>query len=80
MGAAPIASRIGGAPEILEALRPQYSPFKPNLLVRLSKKVEALTLISREEVWELGYELKDIVMKKFNNDDVKRKILSALLE
>jgi hypothetical protein len=37
-------------------------------------------LISREEVWELGYELKDIVMKKFNNDDVKRKMLSALLE
>jgi hypothetical protein len=38
MGATSIASRIGGAPEILEALRPRYSPFKPNLLVRLSKK------------------------------------------
>jgi hypothetical protein len=37
-------------------------------------------LISREEVWELDYELKDIVMKKFNNDDIKRKMLSALLE
>lgn len=78
LGTLPIASRVGGVPEIVGGTPVQELLFEPGNASELVEKIEALLTYSREDVLYIGNLLRDHIRRKFDEDVLRRKIIKVL--
>ncbi|MEZ0346068.1 MAG: glycosyltransferase family 4 protein [Infirmifilum sp.] len=77
LGTIPIASRVGGVPEIVDGTPAEGFLFRRGDVDDLVYKVEKLTSLSREQLLEISEKLKILTLKRFDNDDIFNKLLKV---
>jgi glycosyltransferase involved in cell wall biosynthesis len=76
----PIASRVGGIPEIVEGTFAEEMLFTPGAKDEFAEKIEEVQSFSKQELIETGIKLKDAVMKKFDNETIKAHLRKVFTE
>jgi len=76
-GTIPIASRVGGVPEIVENTFAEKMLFRSGDSEELVDKMEMLLSMSREQLVDISAELREKVLEKFDNERVKRQLLEV---
>ena len=82
VGTMPIASRVGGVPEIVEGTPAERYLCEPGNTDCFVNRIEGLTTMNTEQLMDLGLRLREVVLRRF---DVKRtryvlvRILESLL-
>jgi glycosyltransferase involved in cell wall biosynthesis len=77
LGTIPVASRVGGVPEIIGDCPAKKFLFKPEDVNDLIEKLMILALQSKERVLDLGMKCRDHVGEMLNNENIERKIVEA---
>lgn len=78
-GTIPIASKVGGVPEILEGTFAEKMMFEPGDVNGLVDRMEFVSLMSSEELINIGHQLREDILKKFDRESAKRKLLKVFL-
>ena len=76
-GTIPIASKVGGVPEIVGNTFAERMLFRPGDAEELVDKMEMLLSMSREQLIDISAELREKVLEKFDNERVKQQLLEA---
>ncbi len=77
-GTIPIASRVGGVPEIVEGTLADKFLFTPSNVDELVDKMEAVISLSREELIDIGLRLRDHTLRKFDKHRIEEQFLKIL--
>jgi glycosyltransferase involved in cell wall biosynthesis len=80
LGTIPIASKVGGVPEIAGSSPAKDFLFKPGDIDDFIEKLKALTVQPRETVVNLATKCREHVVKMFNEESLERKIVEAFKE
>jgi len=80
MGTIPIASRIGGIPEIVKGTYAEKLLFTPGNISELIDKMEHVLSLSKERLIDIGAKLREAVLKKFNEDVIKNQLLEIFTD
>jgi glycosyltransferase involved in cell wall biosynthesis len=78
-GTIPIASRVGGVPEIVGETLAKKFVFEPNNADELAEKIMSLMAMSKEEIKDIGLSLRDAILKKSNSEVIRKDLLKVLL-
>jgi glycosyltransferase involved in cell wall biosynthesis len=76
----PIASRIGGIPEIVEGTFAEKMLFTPGAGGEFLEKIGEVQSLSKQDLIEIGVKLKNAVTKKFDNETIKAHLRKVLTE
>jgi len=79
IGTIPVASRIGGVPEILEGTIAESFMFKPNDTEETADKIERLLTMSKESVLTLGENLKKHIIRLIERESIESRMLNTLV-
>ncbi|MHA1834565.1 MAG: glycosyltransferase family 4 protein [Candidatus Baldrarchaeia archaeon] len=74
-GTIPVASKVGGIPEIVQGTYAEKILFEPENVSELSKKIEKILSLSREDLKNIGIGLREAIFKRFDTEKIKRKLL-----
>jgi len=74
-GTIPIASRVGGIPEIVQGTYAEEMLFTPGNITELIDKIEVVLSLSREQLTDIGISLREATLRKFNNEKIKKQLL-----
>jgi len=77
MGTLPIASRIGGIPEIVEGTFAEKMLFTPSNVNELVDRIEYVLLLSKDQFMEIGFNLRKGVLRRFNVNIIGRQLLKV---
>jgi len=75
-GTIPIASRVGGIPEIVEGTYAENMLFKPGDASGLVEKIDELLLLSKEELIDIGTSLRQSTLRRFRIEDASESLFS----
>jgi len=78
LGTVPIASRIGGVPEIIEGTYAERLMFTPGNPWEMANRIEKVLSMSKEQLVDIGCELRETALKRFNSEATKRQLLKVL--
>lgn len=78
MGTIPVASRVGGVPEIVEGTPAERYLFKPGDSEELAEKIENVTNMPKEEIIEIGVKLREATNKKFDRELIRQQIVRVI--
>ena len=78
LGTIPIASRVGGVPEIIEGTYAERLMFTPGNPWEMANKIEEVLSMSKEQLVDIGCELRETALKRFNSEATKRQLLKVL--
>jgi glycosyltransferase involved in cell wall biosynthesis len=76
-GTIPIASKVGGVPEIVEGTFAENMLFEPGNVDECVDKIESLLSMSNEKIEDVGSDLKESVYEKFGSEVVMGKLVKA---
>ncbi|KSW10767.1 hypothetical protein CF15_08280 [Pyrodictium occultum] len=76
-GTIPIASRVGGVPEIVEGTPAERMLFTPGDAGELVDRIEHVLSFSKEQLVDMGFKLRESVTRKFNNERIKRELMKV---
>ena len=76
MGTIPVASRVGGVPEIVEGTPAEEYMFTPGDAGELLDRVEKLVSQPREAIVDTGMKLREHALRLFNEGEIKSKLLN----
>ena len=79
LGTVPVASRVGGVPEIVEGTPAGEYLFAPGSAEELAEKVEMLASQPRDYVLEVGAKLRERALKLFDVERIESE-LAGLFE
>jgi glycosyltransferase involved in cell wall biosynthesis len=79
LGTVPVASRVGGVPEVVEGTPAEEYLFAPGSAEGLAERVEALASQPRERVLEVGAKLRERALKLFDVERIEGE-LAGLFE
>ena len=71
LGTVPIASRVGGVPEIVEGTYAEKLLFRASDVDDLIEKVKCVLTLSKEEFMDISIELKEKTRKRFNAEKTR---------
>jgi len=74
-GTMPIASKVGGVHEIVRGTRAEGFLFTPGDADEIVDRVEAILSMHKEQLIDLGVELRESVLKRFDNERIKQQLL-----
>lgn len=74
-GTIPIASKIGGVPEILGGTLAEEMMFKPGDVNEFVNRMELISSINSEKLIDVSHQLREDVLRKFDRDDPKKRLL-----
>ena len=74
MGTLPIASRVGGIPEIVEGTYAEDMLFEVGNVEELVEKMESVLAMSREQIEDVSFSLREAMLKRFDPETIKREI------
>jgi len=77
MGTVPIASRIGGIPEIIQETYAEKMMFSPGNVDEFAEKMGCVLSLSKEQVLDIGIGLRESVLKRFSRDPIRSKLLNV---
>ncbi|MCR8456022.1 MAG: glycosyltransferase family 4 protein, partial [Crenarchaeota archaeon] len=77
MGTIPIASKVGGVPEIVGRTYAEKMLFEPGNVEELLDRMESLLTMSSEQITDVGHKLREAVLKKFDPEIIKRKLIKV---
>jgi len=75
MGTIPIASKVGGMPEIVGGTYAEKMLFEPGNVGELVGRMESVLTMSSEQIADVGHKLRETVVKKFDPEVVKRELI-----
>jgi len=75
VGSIPIASRVGGVPEVVEGTYAKSLMFTPGDFEEVAERLERVSHLSRDQLINIGLELREFVLKKFNGDTIEQHLL-----
>ena len=75
MGTMPVATRVGGVPEIVEGSPAEDYLFTPGDVDEFVDKIEALLSLSKENIMDVGSSLTEVALKKFSSEHVQGKLI-----
>lgn len=78
-GTLPIASRVGGIPEIVKGTLAEEMLFEPGNIEECVNKIELVLAMSNEQVRDVGLGLREAVLKKFDLEVTRKKLLEIFL-
>jgi glycosyltransferase involved in cell wall biosynthesis len=76
-GTIPIASRVGGIPEIVEGTYADYLTFMPGDLEEIVGKIEKVLSLPQSRLINISSELGEIIRRKFNNSALRQRLLKV---
>jgi glycosyltransferase involved in cell wall biosynthesis len=76
-GTIPIASRVGGIPEIVEGTYADYLTFMPGDPEEIVGKIEKVLSLPQSRLINIGSELGEIIRRKFNNSALRQRLLKV---
>jgi len=79
IGTIPIASRVGGVPEVVEGTAAERFLFKPENVEEFISKIESLASLSKDEVMDIGVKLKEKASKLFDKERLEREITDSFM-
>jgi glycosyltransferase involved in cell wall biosynthesis len=74
-GTIPIASKVGGVPEIVEGSFAEKMLCKPYNVDELADRMESLLAMSNEQIVDVGLSLREAVLNKFDSEAMKKKLI-----
>jgi len=77
MGTLPIASRVGGIPEIVEGTYAERLMFTPGCYEEMADRMETVLSLSRDQLVDVGFKLREVTLKRFDNEEVKQRLLEV---
>ncbi|MEM2196985.1 MAG: glycosyltransferase family 4 protein, partial [Sulfolobales archaeon] len=77
MGTIPIASKVGGVPEIVGETYAEKMLFEPGNVEELLNKIESVLTMSSEQIANVGRRLREAILKKFDPEVIKRKLIKV---
>jgi len=80
MGTVPIASRIGGIPEIVRGTYAEKMLFTPGHIGELIDRIESAASTSSEQLMDIGAKLRKAVLKKFDENIIKSQLLKIFTD
>jgi len=75
MGTLPIASRVGGIPEIVEGTYAEDMLFEAGNVEELVERMESVLAMSREQIKDVGLSLREAMLKRFDPETIKRDLM-----
>jgi len=75
MGTIPIASKVGGIPEIVKGTYAERLMFTPGYIEEMVDRMNTVLSLSREQLTNIGSKLREITLKRFNNEVIKKQLL-----
>ena len=78
-GTIPIASRVGGVPEIVKGTFAEKMLFKPGDVDELVDRIQILLSLSNEQIIDLGLSLRETILHRFHLDAIKKKLINTFL-
>jgi len=79
LGTIPIASRVGGVAEIVEGTLAEKFLCKQGDVNCFIEKIEEVSSLPYEELINIGLELREETIKRFNIEDIKNKVTNSLM-
>jgi len=76
----PIASRVGGIPEIVEGTYAERLMFTPGRPDELADRMEMVLSLSRDQLADVGSKLREVTLKRFSNEVTKQRLLEVFSE
>ncbi|MEM4474774.1 MAG: glycosyltransferase family 4 protein, partial [Candidatus Bathyarchaeia archaeon] len=76
-GTIPIASKVGGVPEIVGGTYAEKMLFEPGNVEELVSRMESVLTMSSEHIVDVGHRLREAVLKKFNPEVVERELIKV---
>ena len=68
MGTLPLASRVGGIPEIVKGTYAERLMFTPGCHEEMADRMETVLSLSRDQLVDVGFKLREVALKRFNNE------------
>jgi len=78
-GTIPIAAKVGGVPEIVEGSFAEKMLFNPYDVNKFADEMELLLAMSKEQIVDVGYSLREATLRKFDQETTKKKLMKAFL-
>jgi len=78
-GTIPIASKVGGVPEIVKGSFAEKMLFEPCNVDELADRMESLLSMSNEQIKDLGFGLREAALKNFDSEAIKKKLVEIFL-
>jgi glycosyltransferase involved in cell wall biosynthesis len=76
-GTLPIASKVGGIPEMVEGTLAEKMLFEAGDVDDFVDKIESVLAMPDKQIVDIGFALREAVLKKFNHEVVKRKLIKV---
>jgi glycosyltransferase involved in cell wall biosynthesis len=74
-GTIPVASRVGGVPELVQGTYAEKTLFTPGDVDEFVDKIRGVLSLSREEIVEIGMQLKNATAREFDEETIRRHLL-----
>jgi len=78
-GTIPIASRVGGVPEIVQGSLAEKMLFQPGDVKELVDKMETTLTMSNEQIADVGWSLRESILERFDSETARNKLLELFL-
>jgi glycosyltransferase involved in cell wall biosynthesis len=75
-GTIPIASKVGGIPEIVEGTFAENMLFTPGNTDELVERMRFVSSLPKETIQDIGFALRESVQKKFDNEKTREDLLN----
>lgn len=77
IGTIPIASKVGGIPEIVEGTYAERLTFTPGCPEEMADKMKMVLSLSQGHLVDVSSKLRRVTLKRFDNEEVKQKLLKV---
>lgn len=77
-GTLPVASAIGGVPEMVEGTYAQRLLFQPGNIAQLAESLDVLFSLTREQLRDIGCALRANAMKKFDPGPIRAELVKLM--
>jgi len=78
-GTIPIASRVGGIPEIIGGTYAESLMFTPGNFEEVVERLERVSYLSRDQLIDISLELRELILKKFDSDAIEQRLLEVFI-
>lgn len=76
-GTIPIASRIGGIPEIVQGTYAEDTLFTPESVDEIVDRIESVLSLSKEQLDDIGIGLRELLLKRFDREMIKQQLVEV---
>lgn len=78
-GTIPIASRVGGVPEIVQGSYAEKMLFQPGSAEELAQRMESILTMNNEQITDVGLGLRESILKRFNPETTEKRLMELFL-